>query len=207
MKRQPKSDKARATREAILAASSHILLTSGIDSLNTNLVAAKAGVSIGSLYQYFSTKEEILSELLVQVIESRQARVRESINVSLVTKSLEDIIDITVNSIFAHSTQEELKLEFTLLPLVLNSQVNREAMTLVRSEDRNLRTSVKALLIAKRPSLLKRNINALSFLIIQTIRGCIVGLSIEKNIEKNLDFKVEELKTELKRSLGQIIKS
>lgn len=52
-----------ATVDAILRASAHILRTERWDGFNTNAVAKRAGVSIGSLYQYFPSKEALLTAL------------------------------------------------------------------------------------------------------------------------------------------------
>jgi AcrR family transcriptional regulator len=56
MRKYPRQARSRATIEAILEAGAHILGERGWDSLTTNAVAARAGVSIGSLYQYFPNK-------------------------------------------------------------------------------------------------------------------------------------------------------
>lgn len=49
--------------EAILSATAHILRREGAGRLSTNRIALKAGVSIGSLYQYFRDKDAIVAEL------------------------------------------------------------------------------------------------------------------------------------------------
>lgn len=49
-----------ATVQAILDATAHILVSDGYEALNTNLVAERAGVSIGSLYQYFPNKGALI---------------------------------------------------------------------------------------------------------------------------------------------------
>jgi AcrR family transcriptional regulator len=56
MRKQPQQARSRATIEAILQAAAHILGERGWDGLTTNAVAEVAGVSIGSLYQYFPHK-------------------------------------------------------------------------------------------------------------------------------------------------------
>ncbi len=53
----PKQERSQATVEAILTATTHILTEEGYNKLTTNRVAELAGVSIGSLYQYFPNKE------------------------------------------------------------------------------------------------------------------------------------------------------
>lgn len=49
--------------EQILQAAARVLATSGYAQMNTNRVAAEAGVSVGSLYRYFADKDEIFIEL------------------------------------------------------------------------------------------------------------------------------------------------
>ncbi len=56
MRKQPKQARSRATIAAILQAAAHILGERGWEGLTTNTVAEAAGVSIGSLYQYFPHK-------------------------------------------------------------------------------------------------------------------------------------------------------
>ncbi len=60
----PRQTRAAATIEAILEGAAHILRRDGLGGFTTNHVAARAGVSIGSLYQYFPGKEAILAELI-----------------------------------------------------------------------------------------------------------------------------------------------
>lgn len=58
-RKSPKQARARATVDAILMAAAHLLRTGGRERTTTNEIAKKAGVSIGSLYQYFPNKEAI----------------------------------------------------------------------------------------------------------------------------------------------------
>ena len=62
-RRQPVQERSRLMVEDILEAASLILLEEGLEAFNTNRVAEVAGVSIGSLYQYFPNKESLLLQL------------------------------------------------------------------------------------------------------------------------------------------------
>lgn len=64
----PKQKRSIETFEVILEASVHILLNEKWDQFNTRKIAQKAGVSIGSLYQYFPDKESIFRELCLRQI-------------------------------------------------------------------------------------------------------------------------------------------
>lgn len=62
-RKTPRQERAHATVEAILQASTYILIEDGWEGLTTNRVADRAGVNIASLYQYFPNKEAIVGEL------------------------------------------------------------------------------------------------------------------------------------------------
>lgn len=62
-RKKPTQARAQHTVDAILRATAHILRTAGWDACNTNAVAKRAGVSIGSLYQYFPSKEALVAAL------------------------------------------------------------------------------------------------------------------------------------------------
>lgn len=62
-RRKPTQERAQETVNAIVLATAHILRTEGIERLTTNRIAVVAGVSIGSVYQYFPNKWAILTLL------------------------------------------------------------------------------------------------------------------------------------------------
>jgi AcrR family transcriptional regulator len=62
----PKQSRSKVTVEAILEATTHILVEEGYDKANTNRIAERAGISIGSLYQYFPNKESLMTALMEQ---------------------------------------------------------------------------------------------------------------------------------------------
>jgi AcrR family transcriptional regulator len=65
-RKRPQQDRSRVTVEAILEATTHILTEEGYENANTNRIAERAGVSIGSLYQYFPNKESLMAALAEQ---------------------------------------------------------------------------------------------------------------------------------------------
>jgi len=59
-RRQPQQNRARQTVEAVLDAVVRVLKREGVRAVTTNRIAEVAGVSIGSVYQYFPDKQAIL---------------------------------------------------------------------------------------------------------------------------------------------------
>jgi AcrR family transcriptional regulator len=83
-RRNPRQARSRATWEAIVEAAAQILERDGAAAFNTNSVAERAGVSIGTLYQYFPDKQAILTaaakrELVEAAPPSRQRALIEAL--------------------------------------------------------------------------------------------------------------------------------
>lgn len=80
-RKMPSQPRSTHTVEAIIEGAAHILEQHGLDGYTTNAIAARAGVSIGSLYQYFPTKDAVTVALIERemaelVQEAKQALLR-----------------------------------------------------------------------------------------------------------------------------------
>ncbi|HEY4017135.1 MAG TPA: TetR/AcrR family transcriptional regulator [Pseudonocardiaceae bacterium] len=62
-RRQPKQARSRELVDRILTAAGELFAGRGYPNVTTNHIAEQAGVSVGSLYQFFGDKEEILAAL------------------------------------------------------------------------------------------------------------------------------------------------
>ncbi|MFZ9087146.1 MAG: TetR/AcrR family transcriptional regulator, partial [Steroidobacteraceae bacterium] len=67
-RKKPVQERAKVTSDSILEAAEIIIVNEGYEKATTNYIAEKAGVSIGSLYQYFPNKEAIISALIEQQV-------------------------------------------------------------------------------------------------------------------------------------------
>jgi AcrR family transcriptional regulator len=74
-RRTPRQARAESTIKVILDATLQLLEAEGVQRLTTNHIAARAGVSIGTVYQYFRDKDDILAALA----EQRASAVRDDI--------------------------------------------------------------------------------------------------------------------------------
>ncbi|NMG09556.1 TetR/AcrR family transcriptional regulator [Brasilonema sp. UFV-L1] len=81
----PQQDRSKVTVDAILSATARILTEEGYDKASTNRIAELAGVSIGSLYQYFPNKEALVAALVSQHTNEM---------VELVESKLSDLFDV-----------------------------------------------------------------------------------------------------------------
>jgi AcrR family transcriptional regulator len=67
-RKQPQQQRSQHTVETILKGAAQVLVKVGYDRANTGLIAKAAGVSVGSLYQYFESKEAVYARLLQEAL-------------------------------------------------------------------------------------------------------------------------------------------
>jgi len=73
LRKRPRQARSRATFEAIVEAAARILVDEVQARLTTNRVAARAGVSVGSLYQYFPDRQSIVRALVERELKRAEA--------------------------------------------------------------------------------------------------------------------------------------
>ena len=78
-RKEPRQQRARATVEAIVIAGEQLTREGGIEAWTTNHVAERAGVSIGSLYQYFPSKESLVVALYLHRREAYAERLVDAL--------------------------------------------------------------------------------------------------------------------------------
>jgi AcrR family transcriptional regulator len=117
VRRQPVQRRARQTVEAVLDAVVRIVKREGIKAVTTNHVAEVAGVSIGSVYQYFPDKRAIFIALHRRHIEEID-RMVEARLMDHAESSLEELIRAMVEAMIeAHATDPKLyELLFSEVP-------------------------------------------------------------------------------------------
>jgi len=164
-RKQPRQDRSKATVDTILAATARVILRRGFDAMTTNAVAEAAGVSIGSLYQYFPNKEALVAALIERHVEEMSGAVATKlarVGQLPIADAVRAMIELTIR---AHSVEPELH-------RVLTEQVPRVGrMAKLREADAMLHRMVSAVLAERRDELAIQDPDLSAFILVSTIEA------------------------------------
>jgi AcrR family transcriptional regulator len=131
----PKQPRSEATVEAILEAAAQVFERHGYAPGTTNRIAERAGISIGSLYQYFPNKDAILVELVRRHLAEGTLALWPHIERLQSGEALERVLPDVVTAMVAlhdHSPQlHRVLFEETPLPPLLRSELQSTERALV----------------------------------------------------------------------------
>jgi len=79
-RKTPRQQRSQALVDAIFTATSRVLAAVGVEQSTTTRIAERAGVSIGSLYQYFRDRDELLGAFVERRIEDNLRRLERELS-------------------------------------------------------------------------------------------------------------------------------
>ncbi len=130
-------ERSRLTVDALLEATTHVLIKEGYDRASTNKIAAVAGVSIGSLYQYFPSKEALVAAVIDRHMQELLQVVRDSL-VKVAARPIEvaarELVSVMIDAHRVNPKLHRVLVEQTPRTGRLENieAMEREALTLVR---------------------------------------------------------------------------
>lgn len=107
-RRVPRQYRSRQTVEAVLAAVPIVLKQQGVRSLTTNRIAEVAGVSIGSLYQYFPDKQSVFNALHQRHVEDVRHVLKHNTAACTPSSFSEFVVNLVEELVDIHSIDTEL---------------------------------------------------------------------------------------------------
>ncbi|MES2963003.1 MAG: TetR/AcrR family transcriptional regulator [Bdellovibrionota bacterium] len=78
--KEPRQSRSRAMVDAIFEATLRVLPTVGNEKLTTSKIAEVAGVSVGSLYQYFPSKDALVGAVIDMAMKACSAEIEKKID-------------------------------------------------------------------------------------------------------------------------------
>jgi len=122
--RKPKQERSRDTVDAILTAATRVFVREGYARATTNRIAKTAGVSVGSVYQYFPSKDAIATELLRRYRERLVARIAARVG-EMNEVTFRDVVHTLVSALLIDE-EIDVSLRRVLIERVLRTDRSRE---------------------------------------------------------------------------------
>ena len=188
-RKRPAQARSRATVEAILVAAAKVLQRQGYAATTTDRIAERAGVSVGSLYQYFPNKDAILVALTERHIDAGFALVRELLATALAdVQALESLLRrFIIAMIGLHEHEPELhRVLFEEAPLP--SSLRRQ----LRKRENEFATEVCGLLEAH-PDVRMKDPKLSAYVLVQTVDALVHNFILHPPEGIDADSLTEEI--------------
>ncbi len=169
----PRQSRSKAMVDTILDAMAQVLVERGYEKANTNLVAEAAGISVGSLYQYFPNKDALIFALrerhVAHMLSIFEAAVQNTDADSTLQNDFEYVIDTLVA---AHLLEPELNRileeEFPAVNLPVANHIRLQFFN-----------TIKGLLLKHRNSISAPDIEMATFVVQRIFRAMIYAVVLE----------------------------
>lgn len=157
--------RSRATVDALVEATARILVREGFEKASTNRIAEIAGVSVGSLYQYFPSKEALVAAVInrhnEEIMGIVRAALAEVANLPI-EKAVRRLVTVAIE---AHRINPNLH-------RVLAEQIPRTGQLKdVEAFNREVQTSVRAYLESRRKEMRKVGLDVATFICVSAIEA------------------------------------
>jgi len=157
--------RSRATVDALVEATARILVRDGFEKTSTNRIAEIAGVSVGSLYQYFPSKEALVAAVIDRHNEEIMGLVRTALVEVAdlpVDKAVRKLVTVAIE---AHRINPKLH-------RVLAEQIPRTGQLAdVEAFNREIHTLVRAYLESRRKEMRKVDVDVATFICVSAIEA------------------------------------
>lgn len=174
-RKEPRQARAQATVHAILEATVQVLDREGLEAATTTRVAEVAGVSVGSLYQYFSHRDAILNALQDREFE----------------RSLRLLQDVLANANLAKNPRETVTAVVQGLASLyraspgLHRVLAIEGLRVAKADrvhdfDSRVLAIVRHFLAATDAPIRRKNVDAAAFVTLQAVRATMLAHLLER---------------------------
>lgn len=161
--------------ERILAAGRDVVLRDGYSAASTNKIAAEAGVSPGSLYQYFPDKQAVLSAIVNRYVDDVSERVTAAL-ADRFDETGPQMVRATLNALL-----DALEENTELLRVVADELPRKEISPRASALEQRITDLLSAYLAARRP-LMRRDLtpSTTAWITVRAIENLAVRYVLER---------------------------
>jgi len=185
-RKQPRQKRARETVAAIIEATAIVLKREGYEKTNTNIIAEIAGVSIGTLYQYFPNKESLFMALVEDHSNRMLSKLQETA-IQMADAPISDTVRHYVKvMIQAHSIDP-------VLHSALIAQVFHLGKPILQKAKAHSIMIVRAYLETRRDEIVAKDLDIATYIIVTMVESVVHLAAIERPEFFQTDAFVDEM--------------
>jgi AcrR family transcriptional regulator len=173
-RKRPRQERSQATVDAILEGAARVFVADGYEASSTNRIAELAGISVGSLYQYFPSKDAIAVELARQFRASRLAFIRESL-AGAGERPIEEVVRALITS-FLKAEGIRPELYRVLIEQVFRTSAGRE----LRGYEERLEALVVEALGKVKPPPKVPDVELAAFLLVRLVLALVLSVNADR---------------------------
>lgn len=165
-------ERAKDTVSFIIEATTQLLEEKGLKGLSTNKIVERAGISIGTLYQYFPNKESIIHHLIENLFNGLASDMVKTIDgLEFDGKDLKSAVRLLIDQYFAnHETKKTVITQFLL------SVVSVEHLKFMIQNDEKITGALKDKFMPYSHELQIEDWDAVIFMTLYALKGIQFGL-------------------------------
>lgn len=181
---------------AILEATVQVLEREGPEAATTTRIASVAGVSVGTLYQYFSHRDAIFDALQEREFERAIVLMQDVLSDNNLAKSPRDTVSACVKGLLALTTASPGMHRVLAMEGLRSTKADR-----LVSFDLRIIALVRHFLAATGAAVRRKNVDAAAFVAFQCVRATMLSTLLESPAGVNDQTLVDELSDLLLRYL------
>lgn len=184
----PRQARAQNTVDAILEATVLVLNREGLDAASTTRIAEVAGVSIGSLYQYFAHRDAILTALQEREFERAVTMMQGLLAAENMSHTPRDIASAVVRGLAALYANAP-----GLHRVLVIEGLRVAAADRVHAFDVRVVDIISQFLQGTQAPLRRRNVRAAAFVAFQSVRATMLAMLLERPDDLSQEQLIDEL--------------
>ncbi len=193
-RRIPLQERSRARVERILDTAAELFISAGYDATTTEQIAARAGTSIGSIYQFFPNKRAMFDAIAARHLADASQLFEQFVGVDLESTPWRDLLERTID---AYASYHRQNLGFRAI--LMNWKLSPEFLEAGEMLNKEFARRAAMIFKARAPSLDDKQLAAASTLAVEVVSTMLI-ISVRMN-EEEAQMVFEETKTMLVRYL------
>ncbi|MEW6776336.1 MAG: TetR/AcrR family transcriptional regulator [Bdellovibrionota bacterium] len=186
-RRAPVQGRAKKTVQSILEATAQVLVKEGYAKTSTNKIAARAGVSIGTIYEYFPDKDAVVAALLNSIVFETVKRLQ-----GRMASLIQEPLPLAAKQ-WLHAAVDLLGEHAGLARVVVEQIPRLQEIAAVQMIEKQMLAFARQMAVESGERYNRSNLDAGMFLVVTMVRAAVIGIALERPSHLSAEELIDEL--------------